>query len=91
VGSRSRTGERAVTNTDGLHPAVGLLHEALEIVDRRTGQFLERETAEWYLTKIVAFLHTLESDLAQSLAGTIKRQQHGLVRFHDWLALAVTS
>ena len=79
--------ERAIDNADGLRLAVGLLREALEIVDPRTGQILERETAEWYLAEIVAYLHSLNSDLAASLAGTIERQQHGLLCFHDWLAL----
>ena len=83
--------ERAIARADAIRPAVDLLGEALAIVDRRTDRILDRPTAEWYLAAIVAHLGTTDSELAETLAGSIQRQANDLLRFHDHLDSALAT
>ena len=79
--------DQSIQHADTVHTAVAILHEALELVDRRTGAVLDRDTAGWYLEQIVALLRNTDNDLAESLAGSLERQAHELLTFHDWLAM----
>ena len=80
---------RAIATADAICTGVDLLHEALELVDRRSGRIIDRATAEWYLDEIIAHLRRTESDLAEALAGTIERQADQLLCFHNRLATAL--
>lgn len=75
--------DRAIATADAIRVAVDLLGGALAVVDRRTDRILDHSTAAWYLEAIVTHLEDTGSDLAESLAGTIRRQTNDLLRFHD--------
>lgn len=77
--------DRAIATADAIRAAVDLLPEALAIVDRRTNRVLDHDTAAWYLAAIAQHLIGTDSDLAEALAGTIKRQTAELLCFHGYL------
>lgn len=71
--------------------ALSLLGPALEPIDARTDALIDRETAAWYLDLIIDALEQVDIDDAVDLAGTIRRQQHELLTFHDWLARDISA
>ena len=79
--------DRAIWRADQLWIAAELLTEVLELVDRRTGEILDRDTADWYLQAIIQHLHDTGGKPATSLAKALKRQAPELLTFHDWLAM----
>jgi len=79
--------DRAIWRADQTRIAVDLLTEVLELVDRRTGQVLDRDTAEGYLQMIVQHLRDTGGKPATSLADALDRQAAELLTFHDWLAM----
>jgi hypothetical protein len=79
--------ERSIATADTIRAVVQLLPEVLGLVDWRTDQILDRSTAEWYLTAMVADLRHTSSDMAETLAGSVERQISRLVGFHDRLDL----
>lgn len=81
--------KRSIERADAIRGAVALLHEALGVVDPRTGRIIDRTVAEWYCAAIVAHLRGTGSDLAEALAGTLERQTADLLRFHDHLDAAL--
>ena len=83
--------ERAIQVADAIGTAVNLLPEALDLVDRRTADILDRDTAAWYIEQIILHLRATESDLATSLAVTLERQRRELLTFHDWLDIGLVS
>jgi hypothetical protein len=82
-----RAAEAAIDEADALRRAVDLLAEALSVVDATSGAILDRETAEWYLQAIVAYLDERGGAIGQALAGRIHDQAPALLSFHDWLEL----
>lgn len=80
--------DRAIWRADQIRMAVDLLTEALELVDRRTGEILDRDTAEGYLQMIIQHLRDTGGKPATSLADALERQAPELLTFHDWLAMA---
>jgi hypothetical protein len=81
--------ERAIAAADTIRVVVALLGEVLGLVDRRTGQILDRATVEWYLAAMIEALRRTDSRPAAGLAGTIDRQASQLLSFHDRLAQAL--
>ena len=83
--------DHSIQVADSIGTAVALLPEALDLVDRRTADILDRDTAAWYIEQIILQLRATESDLASSLAVTLERQRHELLTFHDWLGIGLAS
>ena len=79
--------DRAIWRADQIRIAVDLLTEVLELVDRRTGQILDRDTAEGYLQLIIQHLRATGGKLVASLADALDRQATELLTFHDWLVM----
>ena len=69
-----------------LRAALSLLPAALEPIDARTNNLLDRDTAKWYLDAIADALDGVGLSKATKLAATIRRQSHDLLTHHDWLA-----
>lgn len=83
--------DQAIQQADAIRIAVTLLHEVLDVVDRRTAAILDRDTAAWYLAEIVAHLRATDSDLAATLADHVAGQADEIVTFHDWLSLELAA
>lgn len=79
----------AVQIAQDLHFYVGCLHDALVLVDPRSGEIRDPETARWYLAEILAGLGRLDDPRVAKLVRYVADQQGQLFTFLDWVAVAL--
>jgi hypothetical protein len=84
-----QTADAAVQLAQDLHFYVGRLHDALALVDPRSGEIRDPDTARWYLAEILAGLARLDDPRVTKLLRYIGDQQGQLFTFLDWAAVAL--
>ena len=68
-----------------LHFWAGRLHDAVEMVDPRSGEIRDPDTARWYLDEILAGMSHLEDKRVAELGRYIGDQKGQSFTFLDWL------
>jgi len=62
------------------------LHDALELVDWRSGEIRERATNEWLLAETLTAMTNIDQPRVQKWVKTLRRHQSQLLTCLDWLA-----
>ena len=70
--------DAALDRAQALHGWVACLHDALVLVDHRSGEIRDPATARWYLDEILSGLFSIDDKRVRSLAGYIADQKHQL-------------
>ena len=65
------------------------LCDALEVVDWRSGEIRDRDINEWLLTETLAALEAIDHPRVQRWGKTLRRHQHQLLTYLDWLAASL--
>ena len=75
---------------DGVHFWLGCLHDSFELVDPRSGEIRDADTAAWYLDEILSGMTGLNDKHVAKLVRYIAAQKAQLFTFLDWLDVALT-
>lgn len=81
--------ERLLAQHDDFAQWLGHLHDAFELVDRRSGEIRDPATAAWLLTETVTALPQIEQPKVQAFVKTVRNHQAHLLTFLDWTAAAL--
>lgn len=81
--------DAAVQVAQDVHFWVHCLHDALELVEPRSGEIRDPDTAGWYLDEILAGLATIDDRRVTKLAAYITNQKAQLFTFLGWLDVAL--
>ena len=76
--------EQLIEQHDAFERWMGHLYDAFELVDLRSGDIRERETAAWLLEEVLQGMEQIAHRRIQKFARTLRRHQHQLLTFLDW-------
>ena len=67
------------------------LYDALELVDWRSGEIRDRSISTWLLDETLNALSGIDHPRVQTFVKTLRRHQHNLLTFLDWMAASLTA
>lgn len=78
--------ERLYDQHDQFSQWLAHLHDALELVDGRSGEIRDRATNDWLLTETLTAMAKIDHPRVQKWVRTLRRHQTQLLTCLDWLA-----
>lgn len=76
--------EQLIEQHDAFERWMGHLCDAFELVDHRSGDIRDRETAAWLLEEVLQGMEQIAHRRVQKFVRTLRRHQHQLLTFLDW-------
>jgi hypothetical protein len=83
--------ERLIAQHDSFAEGLAHLHDAFELVDRRSGEIRDPATAAWLLSETLTALRQIEQPTVQAFVKTVTNHQAQLLTFLEWTAAALLS
>lgn len=81
--------ERLIAQHDHFATWLAHLHDAFELVDRRSGEIRDPATAAWLLDETLTALQASEQPKVQAFVKTVRNHRAQLLTFLDWTAAAL--
>lgn len=81
--------ERLIAQHDSFAEGLAHLHDAFELVDRRSGEIRDPATAAWLFTETLTALRQIEQPTVQAFVKTVSNHQAQLLTFLTWTAAAL--
>lgn len=79
----------AITCHDQFETWLHHLHDALALVDIRSGAIRDPATSQWFLEEVLTGLEQIEHKKVKKFVGTLRNHQPQLLTFLDWTAAAL--
>ncbi len=79
----------AIASHDQFETWLNDLHDALALVDRRSGEIRDPATSQWFLEEILTGMAQIEQRQVQKFVKTLRNHQPQLLTFLDWTAAAL--
>jgi hypothetical protein len=79
----------AIACHDQFETWINDLHDALALVDIRSGEIRDPATSQWFLQEILTGLAQIEQKQVQKFVKTLRNHQPQLLTFLDWTAAAL--
>lgn len=83
--------ERLIAQHDQFAEWLSHLHDALELVDWRSGEIRDPETAAWLLEETLSALGQIDDPQVHGFFKTLNNQRGKLLTFLDWTAAALVA
>lgn len=83
--------ERLIAQHDRFASWLSHLHDAFELVDWRSGEVRDPETAAWLLQETLTALSQIDHPRVQGFVKTLRNHQTQLLTFLDWTAVALAA
>lgn len=83
--------ERLIAHHDSFAQWLEHLHDAFELVDWRSGDIRDPDTAAWFMEEILTALDEINHPRVKKFVTTLRNHQKELLTFLDWTAAALTS
>jgi hypothetical protein len=68
----------------------GTTHDALSLVDIRSGEIRDPATSQWFLEEVLTGMEQIDHKRVKKFAKTLRNHQPQLLTFLDWTAAALT-
>ena len=79
----------AIEGHDQFEIWLNYLHDALALVDMRSGEIRDPATSQWFLEEILTGMEQIEHDKVKKFAKTLRNHQPQLLTFLEWTATAL--
>jgi hypothetical protein len=79
----------AIESHDQFETWLLYLHDALALVDIRSGEIRDPATSQWFLEEILTGMEQIEQKQVKKFAKTLRNHQPQLLTFLDWTAAAL--
>jgi len=79
----------AIACHDQFETWLNALHDALALVDIRSGEIRDPATSQWFLQEILTGLEQIEHKKVKKFTKTLRNHQSQLLTFLDWTAAAL--
>jgi hypothetical protein len=79
----------AIEQHDQFETWLTYLHDALALVDIRSGEIRDPATSQWFLAEILTGIEQIDQKRVQKFAKTLRNHQPQLLTFLDWTAKAL--
>jgi len=81
----------AIECHDQFETWLNYLHDALALVDIRSGEIRDPATSQWFLEEILTGMEQIEQKRVKKFAKTLRNHQPQLLTFLDWTAAALAN
>lgn len=76
---------------DQFETWLNYLHDALALVDIRSGEIRDSATSQWFLEEILTGMEQIEQKQVEKFVKTLRNHQPQLLTFLDWIATALAA